>query len=305
MELRQLQTFLKVAEHLNFTRASEALNYAQSSVTAHVAALEAELGVLLFERLGKRIVLTEAGIRLRTYADQLLRLADEAATAVRAFEEPAGTLVIGTPESLCTYRLPMVLRAFRQRHPNVQIVFKPGICTELKRDISEGLLDLSFVLEEAQEGPPLEFEPLIPEELLLLAAPDHPLAARPELTPQDLEGETLLVTEPYCTYRTLWERQLMVAKVRPATVMEFASVEAIKQCTMEGIGITVLPAVAVQAELRQGRLRVLPWSWDGVQMITQMVWHRDKWQSPALQAFLAITRQTLQVAAYAPRAIPA
>jgi DNA-binding transcriptional LysR family regulator len=294
MDLRQLQTFLNVAQHLNFTRAAEALNYAQSSVTAHVATLEQDLGVMLFERLGKRIVLTEAGTRLQGYASQILRLADEATMAVRAYEEPTGTLVIGTPESLCAYRLPPVLRAFRARHPKVQIIFRPGICEDLKRNVADGQLDLAFILDEAQTAPNLTFERLIGETFLLLAAPDHRLARLPAPATADLDGETILVTEVGATYRIQWERQLELAKVRPGTVMEFASVEAIKHCAREGIGVTVLPAMAVQDEIRQGLLQPIPWDWAAPPLLTQAVWHRDKWQSPALEAFLTVTRETLQ-----------
>src|SRR5215210_5308545 len=117
MELRQLETFRAVAGPLSFTRAAVTLGYAQSSVTAQIQALEAELGVALFDRLGRRVALTEAGQRLLEYADRLLSLADEARAAVAEGAEPAGTLTVGAPETVLTYRLPRVLQRYRATFP--------------------------------------------------------------------------------------------------------------------------------------------------------------------------------------------
>ncbi|HYN90021.1 MAG TPA: substrate-binding domain-containing protein, partial [Ardenticatenaceae bacterium] len=104
----------------------------------------------------------------------------------------------------------------------------------------------------------------------------------------------LLLTEQGCNYRSLFERALNAAGVYPSTTLEFGSVEAIKQCVMAGMGITVLPAVAVAAEVAQGRLVALPWADRPLDMVTQMLWHKDKWLSPALGAFLDLTREMLQ-----------
>src|SRR5436305_2708758 len=110
MELRQLETFRMVAGQLSFTRAATALGYAQSSVTAQIQALESELGVALFDRLGRHVALTESGQRLLEYAERLLSLAEEARTALADGAEPTGTLTVGAPETALTYRLPRVLQ---------------------------------------------------------------------------------------------------------------------------------------------------------------------------------------------------
>src|SRR5687768_17710567 len=109
MELRLLATFEKVADVLSFTRAAADLGYAQSSVTSQIRALESSLGVDLFERLGSRIRLTEAGERLLPYARRMIDLAEEAQAAVTGADEPAGTITVGTMESLTSYRLPPLL----------------------------------------------------------------------------------------------------------------------------------------------------------------------------------------------------
>src|SRR5215211_6256009 len=142
MELRQLETFRTVAAELSFTRAASALDYAQSSVTAQIQALEAELDVRLFDRLGRRVALTDAGTRLLEYAERLLSLAEEARTALADGGEPAGSLTIGAPETIMTYRLPSVLQGFRTRFPRVRLVFRPTPNAELQRAIGDGSLDV-------------------------------------------------------------------------------------------------------------------------------------------------------------------
>ncbi|RBN41035.1 LysR family transcriptional regulator, partial [Priestia megaterium] len=124
IEIKQLITFKTAAENLNFTYTAKILNFAQSSVTAQIKALENELETPLFERLGKRLVLTEAGREFKRYADKMIQLTKEAKNAVSGVEEPAGTLIIGSSESQCTYRLPPILKEFKDQFPKVKMIFK-------------------------------------------------------------------------------------------------------------------------------------------------------------------------------------
>lgn len=293
MELRHLATFRTLATTLNFTRTAALLGYAQSSVSAQIQELEADLGVRLFERLNKRIMLTDEGYRLLVYAEKLLDLAEEARSALSTTEQPAGAVTISAPETLCTYRLPPLLQRFRATFPQIQVHFRPLPVPDLRRSVLEGRVDVAFVLEEPLRATGLIVEPLLRERLLVLAPPDHPLAHSTRVTPADIEGEPVLLTEVGCSYRNLFKRALSGVGVYPTTNLELTSVEAIKQCVMLGMGITVLPEVAVQQEVTQGRLVALPWSEPNFEVVTQMLWHRDKWQSLALKSFLSLTREIL------------
>ncbi|MFZ5823427.1 MAG: LysR family transcriptional regulator [Bacillota bacterium] len=304
MELRQLQTFRAVAQSLSFTRAAEALSYAQSSVTGQIQALEEELGVRLFERLGKRITLTPPGEQLLWYTERLLKLADEAREAVARHDgEPSGPLLIGSPESLATYRLPPILQRFRQRYPQVQVTLRPGVCSDLMRQLSEGLLDLVFILQEPVQPPHLTVYPLRREPLQALAHPEHPLAARCGIDLADLQGESLLVTEQGCAYRELIEQEMERRSVRPASSLEFGSIEAIKQCIAADMGLAVLPAMTAEHEVQEGRLAALPWQGPGYEVVTQVAHHKDKWISPAMRAFLTTTFELFPPLDLTPRSI--
>lgn len=294
MELRQLATFREVARTLSFTRTAEALNYAQSSVSAQIQELEEELDTLLFERLGRRIALTDAGARLVQYADKILALADEAQIVVTNRDEPVGALTITAPESLCTYRLPAVLSRFRQQFPRIEMIFRPmGIRDDWERQLAEGVADAALVLLEPFQPASLMLEALRPEPIFVVTYPDHPLANCGQVKLTDFRAETMLLTEAGCAYRALFERSLQKAGVRPGTILEFHSVEAIKACTMSGMGLAVLPEVAVKAELAAGRLIVLPCTEAVLTMSTCLAWHKDKWLSPALRAFIQLTREVL------------
>jgi len=294
MELRQLTIFRAVARLRSFTKAAMSLNYVQSNVTAQIHALEEELGVALFDRLGgKQVVLTDAGRHLLSYAERLLDLAEEAQTTIRVGGEPQGTLKIGATPTLCIYRLPRLLRTFRTRYPHVHLIFHPSPSSHLRDLVRTGNIDVAFVFEEAdREGGPGD-EPLAREPVWVLAAPGHPLVGREAIAPPDLAEMDVLLTEAGCCYRGLFERILSRASVYPATTLEFSSIEAVKQCVMAGLGLTVLPAVTVAVELSQGRLLKLPWSGPDLTVVAHMVWHKDKWLSPALDAFLSLTREML------------
>ena len=155
MELRQLQTFREVAKTLSFTRTAATLNYAQSSVSAQIQTLEEEFGVALFDRLGRRIILTAAGQRLLHYADKICALVDEALVAVPGDQEPAGILTIGAPETLCAYRLLQVVEAFRRCYPKVDIIFRPSPTAEdWDTLLGEGMADAALILNEPYQACP-------------------------------------------------------------------------------------------------------------------------------------------------------
>lgn len=293
MELRQLHTFRLLAQTLSFSQTAVTLNYAQSTVSSQIQMLEKELSVALFDRLGKQVTLTDAGHRLLDYAERLLDLADEAKHAVSDEEAPSGTLTITAPETLCAYRIPSILREFHQRYPAVQLVFRPRPELNLTRPLREGYMDLAFIIDQPFQAPELCVEPLLSETILLVAQPGHPLLQETAVQPIHLQNEPLLLTEPTCGYRTMFEKRMSAAGVRLSTAMEFHSVEAIKQCAMAGLGVAFLPRVVITHELADGRLLPLNWSGDSFQLLTQITWHRDKWLSPAMRAFLEVVREVM------------
>ena len=294
MELRQLATFQMVATMLNFTRAADSLNYAQSTVTAQIQALETELGVSLFHRVGRRITLTEAGNQLLDYAEKLIDLEAEARHVITQQHQLSGTIRIAAPDTVTSYRLPAVLQTLQQDYPDIRIVFQSMPISRRWQCVIDGDLDFAFVLRELIESTSLETECLIPESLALVARPTHPLKDVPNIAPQHVAEEVFLLTERGCSYRMMWMGWLEEGGIRPTHFLEFDSVQAIKQCVAEGIGIAVLPQMAVAGEIARGDMIQLAWDSTDFPIYTQILWLKERGLSPPMQTFLQVCREMLK-----------
>jgi DNA-binding transcriptional LysR family regulator len=294
MEVRQLQIFRTLAEELNFTRTAERVHTVQSNVTAQIKALEEELGVPLFDRLGRRVTLTDAGRNFLPFADQALAAMEQGQRAVQTGAEPSGPLRIGAPESVLTYRLPQVLRAYRRRFPHVELIFRPYSDATLALKLEAGKFDMAICMSDNLQAQSIRSIRLKMERVLLLAEPGHPLATRATVKPADLAEQNLLLTEAGCGYREKLDRALALQNVRPANITEFSSVEAIKQCVAVGMGLGLLPAIVVTRELRQRQLKALHWAGPSLDIATHILWHKDKWVSPAMAAFIEMVKEKLE-----------
>lgn len=298
MEIRHLKTFLAVAKLLSFNKAAESLHYAQSSISAQIQALETDLGVQLFDRLGRRILLTEAGERLIPYAERIIDLADETRTEIGTPGEPEGSLAIRIPESLGIYRLPPVIHEFSSRFPQVRLNLTTCAHEGLQKDLSKGVTDLAFLLAESFQAADLVAEAVAFESLVLVASPSHRLAKERLVRTRDLGGDTLLLNKVDCSYRRLFERILEEAgvSVKPSGV--FHSVEALKRCVIEGTGITILPEVSVAEDIERGKLISLAWEEGKLEVAVLMIYSKGRWLSPTLRAFMEIARKALKGSLY-------
>ncbi len=291
MELRQLVTFMAVAKERSFTKAAERLSYSQSNVTAHIAALEEELRTRLFERLGKHIELTAAGRRLASYADRLLGLVEEALQEVPEPDVPSGVLTIGACETLCAYRLPAILIEFRREFPAVRLVIHGDHCPQLPGRLLEGEIDVAFILDVSLHLPGFTVEELAREELTIVLRPDHPLATAEPVPLSAFREESFMVYQQGHACRLALDAAFGQPGMRAQTTLEFNSDEAIKNCVLAGIGVGVVPRMTVQHELAEGLLVAVTVTDFYITLATQMVWHKDKWLSPALRAFADVARR--------------
>lgn len=303
MELRDLAAFREVARHASFSQAAARLGYVQSTISAQIRSLERDLGAQLFDRLGRAVALTEAGRALLPHAERILDQAAAAeatvAGAVARDGTLAGSISVSAPESLLTYRLPSVLSRFRGIAPAVRIDLRPTpvgrFRGETRRGLATGVVDLAFVLDTPLRVPGFCAEPLLREDVSVIAAPGHPLATVKSAGPADLDGEAVLLPEAPdsgCAYRGQFERQLADRQVTPASALEFASIETVKQCVVAGMGISALLSVAVEADIAAGQLVRLPWR-ERFDVYTQVVWNERRALTPAIAAFIDTAKQVL------------
>ncbi|WP_035864119.1 LysR family transcriptional regulator, partial [Kitasatospora cheerisanensis] len=264
MELRHLRTFRTVARTLNFTRAAAELNYAQSSVTEQVQALEAELGAKLFDRGGRRLTLTPAGERLVEYADRMLLLAEEARLAVEEEDrQPGGRLVVGGLETLCSHRLPAVLAPYRREFPRVQVTVRQGSRGELYDWVRRGEIDVALTFGPAPRDEAVASETLAGERLVVVTPVGHRLSGYPQLGGPELRGEPFLATPPGCGFREMLDALIdSLGPDAPVIDTELAGIAALCQCAAAGLGCALLPELAATGPAGRGEVAAVPLTGD-------------------------------------------
>ena len=190
------------------------------------------------------------------------------------------------------YRLPPLIAAFREKLPGVALKFITCAQEGLRRDLQKGLVDLAFLLTDSIQDVALKTEMLFTEKLILIASPDHPLSARPKVCTSDLAGQTLLLTRVECSYRRLLAEMLKEVEASPQMILEFHSLGAAVACAAANCGVGLVPEIAVRRELARGDCRPWPGE-DPLETACLMIWHQDKWHSPALREFMDKVRSFL------------
>jgi len=256
VDLGQLEAFVQVANQHSFSRAAEALFLTQPSVTARIQALERDLGERLFERSGRGSRLTEVGECFLPHAERVLQALNTGRDAIDSLRNlHSGSLVLASATTVSTYVLPGLLKTFRARYPRIEVSVRTGR--------SEQVLQM-MLQDEAQVGlvravyhQDIETKGLIEDELVLVANANHELAGRGSVTVEQLGDHPFIFFDRNSSYYSLAQGIFRQHGVMPRTQMELDSMEATKKMVEEGLGIAMLPRVALERELKEGILRVV------------------------------------------------
>ncbi len=267
MDLSDLRIFQAVVREGGITRAAGRLHRVQSNVTKRVQQLEADLGVPLFLREGKKLIAAPAGRVLLDYADRILALAEEARSAVRN-PAPNGLFRLGSMESTAAVRLPAPLSEFGARYPEVTLELRTGNPTDLQAALLAGEIDAALVAEPVADA---RFDSIIAfdEEPVIVTLQDHPPIDNPGGTP-----ETVIVFEHGCPHRRRLEAWYEGRKEVPARTIELASYHAMLGCVLAGMGAALLPLSVLATFPETHRLKVhhLPQGEDRLR--TLLIWRR-------------------------------
>jgi DNA-binding transcriptional LysR family regulator len=260
MDLDRLRTFALAAEELNFTQTARMLHLSQPAVSQQIRELEDSMGVALFERRGRGLALTPAGERLKPLAGALLRDAEGLKEALGEFRGvPQGVLRIGAGTTLGIYLLPFVLGRYSRSFPAVRASLRIADAEALVRALRESEIDLALVEEDLSLGRIYGWEkvPLIDDELVLIAAADHPWARRQAIAVSELTGQAFIMRQPQSSTRHLIQERLAEAGVDPQSLtvrFELGHTEGIKRSVMAGLGLGFVSRYAIAEELRAGTL---------------------------------------------------
>jgi len=256
LTLRQLQVFEKVATHLNFSRAAEALYLSQPAVSMQIKQLEENIGLPLFEQMGKKIFLTEAGHELFHYARNIAHQLAEIETVFDDIKGLGrGKLTISVVNT-ANYFTPQLLATFCRRYPGIHINLQVANRDAVLKQLADNSTDLALT-GQPPEGIDVNAESFLDNPLVVIAAPDHPLAKLKHVKFSQLAKETFLSREPGSGTRGAMERIFAKHKIQPNISMEMETNEAIKQAVQAGMGLGILSLHSIELELQTKRLTVL------------------------------------------------
>ncbi|GAB2850662.1 LysR family transcriptional regulator [Pseudoduganella ginsengisoli] len=282
MDLSALRIFKAVAEEGSVTQAAARLHRVQSNVSARLGQLEEGLGVALFHRSGRRMLITSEGERLLSYADRLLQLAEEAQAAVANAGTPSGLLRIGAMETTAAARLPKVLAAFHSAYPDVDLQLETAPTDPLVQSVLNYKLDVALVAAPIERDE-LAQHAVFDEELVLLTDPTH----APVASPHDVARRVILAFRSGCVYRRRLEAWFAESSVPLARVSEFGTFEAIIGCVAAGMGVAVMPKEIMQLRDYRGTVAMHPLPEHIARVQTMLVWRSDVVHHPARAAFAA------------------
>lgn len=282
--LRQLKVFAAVARNLSFTRAAEELCLTQPAVSMQVKQLENQLDVALFEQLGKKIYLTDAGREVFQYSRAVTQLLDELETVLENMKGVGGGRLRISVAGTANYFVPALLGTFHRRFPEVAVSLDVVNREELLHQLSENEVDL-VIMGQPPGDVDLEAAPFMDNPLVVVAPPDHPLAGEHDIPLKRLEAETFLVRESGSGTRIAMERFFREHEVAITTGMEVGSNEAIKQSVQAGLGLGLLSRDTLEMELELGRLVILDVSEFPILRHWYAVHRRGKRLSGAAEAF--------------------
>ena len=285
MELRNIKSFIKVAEFENFSKAAEVLGYAQSTITLQIQQLEQELGVNLFDRIGKRVLLSEKGRAFLSYANEMMKLEAEAIETVSENDTPTGTLRIGTIESIATSFLPALLEEYLKKCPQVHLDIVIGVTLELYDQLEKGNLDIVFLADRPVYRPALKTVYSRPISVPFIASATHPLANQRNVSPERLTQETILLTEKNNNYRQMFDELAIEHNVAFPHTQEISSIAIILHFLQKKIGVTFLPDYATLPILQESNLALFTVAGFDIRMYLLILFHKQKWVTPAMKYF--------------------
>ena len=285
MNLHHLRIFYTVAQRRSITAAAGDLLISQPAVSLQLKALEKELGVSLFERGGPKLRLTQAGEVLYRSAVSILHAKDEAERAITELRDGTkGRLILGAGTTGGMYVLPQIVQAYKRQWPETEIVFHIGTTDQLLEKLLQNVLDMGMA------GGPIEdrrfvVEPVCTDELVLIAAPSHPIASLGKVTLKELGGVPFVFPEAGSRTRQLVERKLREAGVPLKIAMQLPGTEGVKKAVEAGLGIGMVSRYAVETECQTGVLRAVPVTGFRLSRTMNLVYRSQKYFSPVGERF--------------------
>lgn len=292
MELRNLITFLKIVETGSFSKAAEQLLYSQSTVTVQIQQLEEELHVQLFDRIGKKVYVTEKGQELHTYAQQMMELVQKISCIGSEGQELRGNLRIVSIDSLMVSVLPDILLEYHKRYPKVDIVVKSAdSMAEVNLMLSQNEADFGFLFLEKQGQKDLLSAFSYKERIVFSAPPTHPLAAKKNISMEEIAQEEIIVSNKHVSFTEILSvhSKSLTQDIKPT--LDIWNATGAMMMVKRGAGIGLIPYYLIADAVKKGELCTLDVPEMDLTVWVQALYHHHKVVTPQMSAFFALLEE--------------
>ena len=286
MDLKNLTTFIHVAELGSFTKAGVALGCSQSTISFQIRQLEEELGFPLFERINRTVVLTDKGREVLAYAHQIRQMTDELKQSIQSDRPRSVRIRVAMSDSLCNSLLEDNFQQFLQAHPGINLKIVAAGTEEMFRLLDHNEVDAILTLESHIYN--TEYVIVREEEVAhhFVAAASSPLAKLRQIPPEELVHQRFILTEKGMSYRRLLDEQLAQRSLEIIPVLEIGNPHLICELVQQGVGVSFLPDFVTEKAVKEGKLVYLEVPGIQVSIWKQLLHHRDKWISPQIDSVL-------------------
>jgi DNA-binding transcriptional LysR family regulator len=293
MEIRQLKAFLAIAEAKTFTAGARRVNVTQAAISMQIRQLEDEVGIQLFTRTPRRVILTQAGEYLLVRARNILREHDSALAEIAELAGAEyGRLRIGSASAMfATQQLPAIMHKLRDKYPSAELTVTSGTSQYLVDKIMHGEIDTAFISLPVDNSN-ITTDLLFSDEIVAIAHPAHPLAGEKFISAATLAGENLILGERGGNTRRMIDDFFAAANVRPNVVMELSRQEAINQMVENGLGVGIAGAKTVAKEIKEGKL--VSWLIEGAEIKWELglARLRGAYNSPIGKEFITYCKES-------------
>lgn len=293
MDTKHLVTFINYAKEKSMTKVSMKLNYAVSTLTEHINALEAELGVKLIERKGRGTAITKSGENFLVYAYRFMDIYSDACRAMSYFAGVEGLRII-TSESVAIFIMPPVYTKFTKEYPDVEVSVSIGtpniFCNMIRND--EADIAFRFAWEPLETDDLDSFE-IFRERVVFVSHPRHRLAKRKNVTPADLDRESFIFPQKDSMYLEELNKIMKAEGRAIKSKLYVDSGSTIRECVKMGYGLTLLPYSIVRQDVENGQLTMLDWAGETPTAMVQAIVLKKEWTMPAIREFIDLSKAAL------------
>lgn len=286
MDIKNLETFIMVADLKNFTGASQKLGYTQSTVSFQIKQLEAEIGAPLFDRRNHMVTLTIEGEKLLPLAHQMVQLSVEASHISGQSLTPKGTIRMATSESLSNWQFSERFAKFHSLYPDIRLIVNSISTLEMFSMLDQNQVDLVYTLDRKIYNHKYVIAHEAPVDVYFVTSPKNQLAKRKNLTLDDILEEPLILTEKGMSYRSLLDEALARRGTETEPILEVGATKLISDLLRNGLGVSYLPDFVVKDDIKSGKLTRLSVKEMKEPIWRQLLHHQNKWISPEIKCVI-------------------